>query len=106
MRKSIQDIYNDMYSDDVIEESTLYNINDYTKLISESILEEANEGHGDRAALIGLLKNAYKRGLIDYRETTKGYFVTSKKDRSKAVTVHKGEGSFHPLRRFLKQLGA
>jgi len=106
MRKSIQDVYSEMYSNDVVEERTTYDINDYTKLIYEETLEEAHSGHGDEKIVMGLLKNAYKRGLIDFKDTAKGYFVTSKKDRTKAFTIHKGEGSYHPLRRFLKQLGA
>jgi hypothetical protein len=71
----------------------------------DELVEEGKSGHGDAAKVYGLLKDAYKQGLIDYQETKNGWFVKSKKNEL-AETIHRGEKAFHYLRRFLQKIAA
>jgi len=125
MRKSLSDIYNEMYdtpddgmfSRELLEKATVsdkFALNDYSRLIYEqsndifNYLEELiNEGsgHGDEKIVKQALKDAYKKGLIDVQDTKSGWIVKSKKDNS-METIHKGERAFHYLRRFLQKLEA
>jgi len=73
---------------------------DIGNLYVEMILEKGGGSHGDKKAIMNMLKDAMKRGLVDLDEKKSGYMVKSLVDGSQLL-IHKGEGSLHPLRRYL-----
>ena len=110
MRKSIQDVYTEMYTE-AVEEDTPYDIKDYTTMVYNldeasghgDTIDEAHSGHGDSAKVKNMLLAAYKRGIIDYKPTKNGWFLKSKKGLD-TLTIDRGESALHPLRRFLHKL--
>lgn len=79
----------------------------YTKLKkmeSGEPITEGKSGHGDRKAVIQLLKDGVKKGFITAKETKNGVLVQSTKDSSQEL-IHWGEKAYHYLRRFLQKLG-
>ena len=75
--------------------------------IVESVIaptETIEEGsHGDTAAVKDLLKKGEKMGLVRSELKGKGYMVKSLVDDSQLL-IHRGETSFHELRRYLQKL--
>ena len=70
--------------------------------ICQEILEE-KRGHGDSKIINNILKDALKNGLIKIKDTSHGFLVQSLVDDSQHL-IHRGETSFHHLRRFLQKL--
>ena len=104
MRKSLQNIYENMGKEPVIEESkdpknfSKFDLQDYTEIVYEG-----QSGHGDEKAVRNLLKDAIKKGLVTAKETNNGWMVKSTKDSSQEL-IHKGERALHYLRRYLQKL--
>lgn len=74
----------------------------YEEIFVENyVIEEGS--HGDKRALLKLLKGAIKRGLVRVEDTKSGYMVKSLVDDSQYLT-HKGEKGLHDLRRYLQRL--
>lgn len=69
----------------------------------EEPIEEGKSGHGDIGALMDLMNQAIKQGIITAKETKKGWLVRSTKDNSQEL-IHRGEKSYHYLRRFLHRI--
>lgn len=76
-----------------------FDLTDYTELIYEG-----KTGHGDEKAVINLLKDYIKRGLITVKDTNGGWLVKSTDGKSQEA-IHKGERAYHYLRRYLQKLG-
>lgn len=72
------------------------------RILYEDIYHESRQ-HGNKKALINLIKTAIKKGLVRVEDTRKGYMVKSLVDNSQYLT-HKGEKGFHDLRRYLQRL--
>lgn len=70
--------------------------------IYSEIIEEAR-GHGDERAVRKLVDYALRKNLVRVEPTKKGSIVYSLLDDS-FETIHKGDTSFHPLRRFIQKL--
>ena len=104
MDRKLQKLYEKMsidYVEPIIENDnnfSKFDIQDYTEIIYEG-----KSGHGDEKAVKNLLKDAYKKGLIDYEKTNGGWMVKSKVDNSQEA-IHKGERAYHYLRRYLQKL--
>lgn len=77
----------------------------YVEMVEEEIpvIEEKSSSHAEGKEVIKLLKKAVGMGLVSVTETGKGYMVKSLVDDSQQL-IHKGGRSFHPLRRYLKNL--
>jgi hypothetical protein len=60
-------------------------------------------GHGDKASVINLIKEACNNDLISFFQTSKGYMLKSKKDSSQEL-IHEGERAFHYARRYIQKL--
>jgi hypothetical protein len=67
------------------------------------IFMEARSSHGDRKAVLNLVKKAMDAGLIDIEEKKKGFMIKSLVDDSQLM-IHRGENDFHYLRRYIQQL--
>ena len=66
-------------------------------------LTEKSSSHTDFKAVMDLLKQAMKAGLVRAEETKNGYMIKSLVDTSQFL-IHKGGSNYHPLRRYLNTL--
>ncbi len=91
MREDLMKLYESMYKKEEVETPV------------DDTIEEGKSGHGDEKAVINLMKQAIKDGLINVKEVKNGWMIQSKVDSSQEL-IHRGERSFHYLRRFLNRI--
>jgi len=76
-----------------------FDLHDYTEIIYEG-----KTGHGDNKIVINLLKDGIRKNLITVKDTNSGWMVRSVNDPTKQELIHRGENSYHYLRRFMQKI--